>query len=77
MCQDIKEPNKEISFFDQVESVKSFSYLKDKLNARGGSRAGEPELGARELGFFEGGRAGAGVMKIFGRSSFHPIIEKM
>ena len=36
-------------------------------------RAGEPELGARELGFFEGARAG--VIKIFGRSSSYPIIE--
>ena len=51
-------------------------------------RAGKPEpeleLGARELGFFEGcgalfsdvGGAGAGAIKVFGSSSFYPIIEK-
>ena len=31
--------------------------------------------GARELGFFEGARAGA--IKMFGSSSSYPIIEKM
>ena len=53
------------------------------------SRAGESELklelGARELGFFEGTRAlfsdvsgtGAGAIKIFGSSSSYPIIEKI
>ena len=48
-------------------------------------RAGEPELGARELGFFEGAEAlfshvsgaGAGAIKIFGSSSSCPIIEKV
>ena len=48
-------------------------------------RAVEPELGARELGFFEGvgalfsdvSGAGAGAIKIFGSSSSYPIIEKM
>ena len=48
-------------------------------------RAGEPELGTRELGFFVGAGAlfsdvsGARVraIKIFGSSSFYPIIEKM
>ena len=55
----------------------------------GMTRAGEPEmeLGARELGFFEGARAifsdvsgtgaGAGAIKNFGSSSYYPIIEKM
>ena len=33
------EPGKEISFFDQVEFVKSFCYLGDRLNASGGSEA--------------------------------------
>ena len=51
------------------------------------SRAGKTEQGARELGFFEGARAGAGALfsgvsgagaiKIFGSSSFYSIIEKM
>ena len=49
------------------------------------ARAGEPELGAKELGFFEGAGAlfsdvsgaGAGAIKIFGSSSSYPIIEKM
>ena len=51
------------------------------------SRAGELELKARELGFFEGARAllsdvsgfgaRAGAIKIFGSSSSYPIIEKM
>ena len=57
------------------------------FNARLESRSREP--GARELGFFEGARAGvgalfsdvsgaeAGVIKIFGSSSSYPIIEKM
>ena len=50
-------------------------------------RAGEPEveleLGARELGFFEGTGAlfsdvnGAGAIKVFGSSSSYPITEKM
>ena len=46
---------------------------------------GARELGARVLGFFEGAGAlfsdvsgaGAGAIKIFGSSSFYPIIEKM
>ena len=35
----IEEPAEEISFFDQVDSVKSFCCLKDRLNASGGSKA--------------------------------------
>ena len=51
------------------------------------TRAGEPELGSRELGFFEGAGAlfsdvsgagaGARAIKIFVSSSSYPIIEKM
>ena len=41
------------------------------------SRTGEPELGARELGFFQGARAGAGAIKIFGSSISYPVIEEM
>ena len=53
------------------------------------NRAGEPELRARELGFFEGAGAlfsdvsgagagaGAGAIKIFGSSSSYPIMKKM
>ena len=41
LCVDTKEgivePGKEISFFDQIEFVKSFCYLGDRLNASGGS----------------------------------------
>ena len=33
------EPGEEISFFDQVDFVKSFRYLEDRLNASGGSKA--------------------------------------
>ena len=33
------EPGEEISFFDPVDSVKSFCYLGDRLNASGGSEA--------------------------------------
>ena len=33
------EPDKEISFFDQVEFVNSFCYLRDRLIASGGSEA--------------------------------------
>ena len=33
------EPGEEISFLDQVDFVKSFCYLGDKLNASGGSKA--------------------------------------
>ena len=32
-------PGEEISFFDQVDFVKSFCYLGDRLNASGGSEA--------------------------------------
>ena len=35
----IVEPDEEISFFDQVDYVKSFGYLRDRLNASGGSEA--------------------------------------
>ena len=35
----IVEPNKEISFFDQVDFMKSFCYLVDRLNASGVSEA--------------------------------------
>ena len=35
----IMEPSEEISFFDQVDFVKSFCYLGDRLNASGGSEA--------------------------------------
>ena len=35
----IVEPGEELSFFDQVDFVKSFSYLGDRLNASGGSEA--------------------------------------
>ena len=49
------------------------------------TRAGEPELGAIELGFFERAGAlfsdvsgsGAGAIKIFGCSSSYLIIEKV
>ena len=33
------EPDQEILFFDWVDFVKSFCYLGDRLNARGGSEA--------------------------------------
>ena len=39
LCVDIKEPGEELSFFDQVDFVKSFCYLGDRLNANGGSEA--------------------------------------
>ena len=43
LCVDTKEgigePGKEISFFDQVDFVKSFCFLRDRLNASGGSEA--------------------------------------
>ena len=35
----IVEPGEEISFFDQVDFVKSFCYLENRLNASGGSEA--------------------------------------
>ena len=35
----IVEPGKELSFFDQVDFVKGFCYLGDRLNASGGSEA--------------------------------------
>ena len=35
----IVEPGEEISFFNQVNFVKSFCYLGDRLNASGGSEA--------------------------------------
>ena len=35
----IVEPDEELSFFDQVDFVKSFCYLGDRLNASGGSEA--------------------------------------
>ena len=35
----IVEPGEELSFFDQVDFVKSFGYLGDRLNASGGSEA--------------------------------------
>ena len=35
----IVEPGEKISFFDQVDFVKSFCYLGDRLNASGGSEA--------------------------------------
>ena len=35
----IAEPGEEMSFFDQVDFVKSFCYLGDRLNASGGSEA--------------------------------------
>ena len=35
----IVEPSEELSFFDQVDFVKSFCYLGDRLNASGGSEA--------------------------------------
>ena len=35
----IMEPGEELSFFDQVDFVKSFCYLGDRLNASGGSEA--------------------------------------
>ena len=41
LCGDTKEgivePGQEISFFDQVDFVKNFCYLGDRLNASGGS----------------------------------------
>ena len=33
------EPGEEISFFDQVDFVRSFCYLGNRLNASGGSEA--------------------------------------
>ena len=33
------EPGKKLSFFDQVDFVKSSCYLGDRLNASGGSEA--------------------------------------
>ena len=43
LCVDTKEgivkPGEEISFFDQVDFVKSFCYLGNRLNAIGGSEA--------------------------------------
>ena len=43
LCVDKKEgivkPDKEISFFDQTDFVKSFCYLSNMLNASGGSEA--------------------------------------
>ena len=35
----IVEPGEELSFFDQVDFVKRFGYLRDRLNASGGSEA--------------------------------------
>ena len=35
----IVEPGEEISFFDQVDFVKRFCYLGDRLNTNGGSEA--------------------------------------
>ena len=37
------EPREEIPFFDQVDFVKSFCYLWDRLNASGGSEAAVTE----------------------------------
>ena len=41
LCVDTKrgivEPGEEISFFGQVDFVKNFCYLGDRLNANGGS----------------------------------------
>ena len=43
LCVDTKEgnvePDEEILFFDQVDSVKSFCYLEDRLNLSGESEA--------------------------------------
>ena len=43
LCVDTMEgigkPGQEISFFDQVDFVKSFCFLGDRLNASGGSDA--------------------------------------
>ena len=41
MClyKGIVKPSDEILFFDQVDSVKSFCYLGNRLNASGGSEA--------------------------------------
>ena len=43
ICVDTKEgivePGEEITFFDQVDFVKNFCYLGDRLNASGGSEA--------------------------------------
>ena len=43
LCVDTKEgivePGEEISFFDQVDFVKSFCYLGDRLNASGGNES--------------------------------------
>ena len=35
----VVEPGEELSFFNQIEFVKSFWYLGDRLNARCGSEA--------------------------------------
>ena len=35
----VVEPDEEFSFFNQIEFVKSFCYLGDRLNASGGSEA--------------------------------------
>ena len=37
--EEIVEPSQELSFFDQVDLVKSFCHLGDRLNASGGSKA--------------------------------------
>ena len=42
LCVDTKgivEPGEEITFFDQVDFVKSFCYLGDRLNVSGESKA--------------------------------------
>ena len=39
IVEGIVEPGEEISFFDQVDFVKSFCYLGDVLKASGGSEA--------------------------------------
>ena len=61
LCFDTKEgtvePGKEISFFDQVDFVKSFCYLRDRLNACGGSEAAKtPRTKIRWVIFRESGK---------------------
>ena len=55
LCVDTKEgivePGEEISFFDQVDFVKSICNLEDRLNASGGSEAAV--TGKRRIGWIK------------------------
>ena len=70
----ILEPDEEISFFDHVDFVKSFCYLRDRLNASGESEAAvtaKTKIGSmkfRECGKLLYGRNGRKCsLKIKGR----------